>query len=237
MKRQFGWALVLVLALTGCTTSAPAITATDGKPVARALPSAQQLAVFASVVARVEPLAGKMCRSIGKTRRCNFSIVIDDRVGQPRNAYQTQDANRRPLLVFTTALIKDARNADELAFVMGHEMAHHIADHIPQASSAALSGALFAGVQASGQGLDKAAIERAQNEAAGRAVLGYSKEFELQADALGAEIAIRAGYDPVRGSAYFDRLPNPGNRYLSTHPGNAQRKAVVRKVAERLRAG
>lgn len=237
MQQRSGWVILLVLALFGCTTTAPAIPVAGAKPVARELPSAQQLAGFAAVVDRVQPLAENICRNLGKARRCNFRIVIDDRANQPRNAFQMQDDARRPILVFTAALIKDARNADELAFVMGHEMAHHIADHIPQASRAALSGALFAGVQASGKGLDKAAIRRAQDEAAGRAVLGYSRDFELQADALGAEIAIRAGYDAVRGSAYFDRLPDPGNRYLSTHPGNAERKAVVRSVAARLKAG
>jgi predicted Zn-dependent protease len=62
----------------------------------------------------------------------------------------------------------------------------------------------------------------------------YSKEYELEADALGAEIAFAAGYDPLRGAAYFDRIPDPGDRFLGTHPANARRKEVVRAVVARL---
>lgn len=64
----------------------------------------------------------------------------------------------------------------------------------------------------------------------------YSKEFELEADALGARIAALAGYDPVKGAAYFQRIPDPGNEFLGTHPPNAARIAVVKAVAAALEA-
>ena len=59
--------------------------------------------------------------------------------------------------------------------------------------------------------------------------------FELEADALGAEIALRAGFDPVRGAAFFNRLPDPGDQFLGTHPPTANRLAVVAKTVARLR--
>jgi predicted Zn-dependent protease len=62
----------------------------------------------------------------------------------------------------------------------------------------------------------------------------FSKEFELEADALGTLIAARAGYDPVRGARFFERLPDPGNRFLGTHPPNAARLETVRRVAATL---
>ncbi|MGL5009669.1 MAG: M48 family metalloprotease, partial [Paracoccaceae bacterium] len=65
----------------------------------------------------------------------------------------------------------------------------------------------------------------------------YSQDFELEADALGAEIAFRAGFDPVTGSGFFDRLPDPGDRFLGSHPPNAARKELVRQVTARLQAG
>lgn len=232
MYHWFVWVMLLVLAVSGCSTPAP--ESRDGKAEVSVRPDQQELALFSTVVQRVEPVAEQMCRSLNRASRCRFQIVIDDRPDQPRNAFQTLDTNNRPIIVFTTALIKDARNADELAFVMGHEMAHHIANHIPQVSQSAMSGAFYAGRLAAQQGLDAAAIEAAQRLGAGIAVLTYAKEFELQADAIGAEIAFRAGFDPVRGSAYFDRLPDPGNQFLSTHPGTAQRKAVVRQVVQSL---
>jgi predicted Zn-dependent protease len=66
------------------------------------------------------------------------------------------------------------------------------------------------------------------------AARGYSREFELEADALGAEIAWTAGFDPVRGTGFFDRLPDPGDRFLGTHPPNAERKATVAAAVRRM---
>ena len=62
----------------------------------------------------------------------------------------------------------------------------------------------------------------------------YSKDFELEADRLGTIITARAGYDPVLGSAFFNRIPDPGDRFLGTHPANADRVRIVRETAAGL---
>ena len=62
----------------------------------------------------------------------------------------------------------------------------------------------------------------------------YSKEFELEADALGTIIASRAGYDPLLGAEFFNRIPDPGDKFLGTHPPNAERIATVRRTAAGL---
>ncbi|MFT4151022.1 MAG: M48 family metallopeptidase [Paracoccaceae bacterium] len=189
---------------------------------------------FVSVVDRVEPVAEAMCRARTRGIPCNFRIAIDDRPNQPPNAFQTLDERGHPIIGFTLALIADARNADEIAFVLGHEASHHILGHIPAQRKSAMTGAILAGVLASAGGADPAAIEAAQQMGATVAARSYSKEYELAADALGAEIAVRAGYDAVHGAAFFDRLPDPGNRFLGSHPANAQRKALVRRVQAEL---
>lgn len=187
------------------------------------------------VSARIEPVVRRKCFERGVSR-CDFAIVIDDRPGQPPNAYQTLDPNGRPILGVTVSLLMKMRNQDELAFVMSHEAAHHLAGHIPQTRQTALAGAVLAGVLASTAGASVTEIKRAQNMAAGLAARVYGKEFELEADALGAEIAFEAGYDPVRGSAFFDQLPDPGDQFLGTHPPNARRQAQVAQTTARLRA-
>jgi predicted Zn-dependent protease len=186
------------------------------------------------VVAQVEPVAESYCRRLGRVPRCDFRIVIDDRPGQPANAYQTLDGQGRPLLAFTVGLIADARNRDELAFIMGHEAAHHIAGHLAKVQDTAVAGAILAGVLAQISGAGEQAVTAAQDLGASVGSRQYSKEYELEADALGAEIAFAAGYDPLRGAAYFDRIPDPGDRFLGTHPANARRKEVVRAVVARL---
>ena len=199
------------------------------------LPPREAARNFLTVVARVEPIAEAYCRSAGTAENCDFQIVIDDRPGQPANAFQTLDRAGRPIVAFTLALIADARNADEIAFVLGHESAHHIAGHIPRQQQTAVAGAVLAGIMAAANGAGQAEVEQAQQIGAGLATRSYSKEFELQADAIGTEIAFHAGYDPLRGAGFFDRLPDPGDEFLGSHPANAQRKAQVARVLANLR--
>jgi predicted Zn-dependent protease len=236
--RRWVGAILSAVVLTGCVAPVGGGYPSYSDPAAQTRPQPLPAASgFAAVVARVEPVAVRYCHDLGRAARCDFRIVIDDRPGQPVNAYQTLDASGRPILAFTSALIADARNADEMAFVIGHEAAHQILAHIPQTQQNAMTGALLAGVMAAAAGASPADLETAQRLGATVAARRYSKDFELQADALGAEIAWRAGFDPLRGAAFFDRLPDPGDQFLGSHPANAQRKAQVAQVVARLQAG
>lgn len=190
---------------------------------------------FIRVVGRVEPMTEEICRARTRGVNCDFRIVIDDRPGQGPNAFQTLDESGRPVLGFTLALVADARNEDEIAFVLGHEASHHILGHIPQSQQTAMAGAMVAGILAQATGADAAAVQSAQRLGATVGARRYSRGFELEADALGAEIALMAGYDPVLGTGFFDRLPDPGDQFLGSHPPNAQRKAQVQAVVARLR--
>lgn len=229
-------AILLGSLLGACTvqTAAPVAPAPVADPRG-GMPDAVALRNFVEALDRVQPVAEAVCRSRTRGVPCEFRIVVDDRPDLPPNAFQTLDRAGRPVVGFTTALIAQARNADEIAFVMGHETAHHILGHIPIAQQSATTGALVAGVMASLGGADAAGIRAAQDMGATLGARRYSKDFELEADALGAEIAWRSGFDPLLGAAFFDRLPDPGDRFLGTHPPNAERRAVVRQVAAGLR--
>lgn len=235
------FALILVLfALAGCavapTAPQPAPRAPVAQPQAEDPPlSARQAArQFVEVVERVEPVAERECRSRTQGMNCDFLIVVDDRPGQSPNAFQTLNENGRPIVAFNIPLIASVRNADELAFVMGHESAHHIAGHIERQRRNAITGAILLGGLASLTGADAGAVRSAQEIGASVGARTYSKDFELEADALGTVITARAGYDPVRGAEFFNRIPDPGNRFLGTHPPNAQRIETVRRVAAGL---
>lgn len=185
---------------------------------------------FIRVVNMLEPVAERECRARTQNMNCDFNIVVDDRPNQPANAYQTVDRQGRPIIAFTLALIADARNEDELAFVMGHEAAHHIAGHIGRQQQNAVAGAvIFAGL-ATLSGGNADAVRSAQELGAQVGARSYSKEFELEADALGTVITKRAGYNPLRGAEFFTRIPDPGDKFLGTHPPNASRIDVVRRT-------
>lgn len=189
---------------------------------------------FVRVVSTLEPVAERECRARTTNVNCDFNIVVDDRPGQPANAYQTLDRQGRPIIAFTLALIGDAQNEDELAFVMGHEAAHHIAGHIGRQQQNAVAGAvIFAGL-ATLSGGDANTVRSAQELGAQVGARSYSKDFELEADALGTVITKKAGYDPLRGAVFFTRIPDPGDKFLGTHPPNAARIDVVRRTAAGL---
>ena len=225
--------LGLVAFLSGCAVPqgaplpAPVVSARPGTPEY----AAQN---FTQVVERVAPVASAICRERTRNVPCDFTIAIDDRIDAPPNAFQTLDDVGHPILVFTISLIADARNPDELAFVMGHEAAHHIAGHMERQQNEALAGAIVAGTLATLGGADAAAVQAAQDMGAQIGARRYSKTYELEADALGTEIAWRAGFDPIRGAQFFGRIPDPGDKFLGTHPPNAQRMAVVRQTMSTL---
>ena len=232
---------VLGMLLAGCqvtvggqgaqTTPRPTQTAA---PVPDRIPASRAASNFRAVVSTVEPVAESVCRRRLPRGNCDFRIVIDDRPGQPPNAFQTLDKSGRPVIGFTVALIAEARNRDELAFVLGHEAAHHIQGHIPESQKRAVEGAVLGTVLGTVLGLDPQGIESAQRLGGTVGARRFAKGFELEADALGTVIAHRAGYDPVRGSQFFNRIPDPGDRFLGTHPPNADRMATVRRVAAGL---
>lgn len=183
----------------------------------------------------MEPIAERMCRERAPTLNCDFEIVVDTREGQPANAYQTVNSAGRPILAFTVPLIADVRNADELAFVMGHEAAHHIAGHLARTNESAMIGGMLGGILASVAGAGQAGAEALQNLGASVGARSYSKGFELEADQLGTVITYRAGYNPERGAQFFTRIPDPGDRFLGSHPPNAQRIETVRRTLSTLR--
>lgn len=225
-----------LMGLAACETSQPVAP----PPMARAdgrLAPAMAAENFIGVARAMEPQIEAECRARTRGRNCDYQILVDDRPGPAPNAFQTEDRMGRPIVAFNLALIAEARNRDELAFVMGHEAAHHIAGHIAAKTEDAFRGAVLLGVLAAAAGADQGAISRAQDIGADLGSRAYAKDYELQADRLGTIITWNAGYDPVRGAQFFARLPDPGNTFLGTHPANALRVDIVAQTVAELRAG
>lgn len=186
---------------------------------------------FVRVAERIEIVAESLCREVRARGNCDFLIVMDDRAHQPANAYQFLSENSRPVLAITISLLDEVRNDDELAFVIGHEAAHHVAGHLEQQMEMANQGALLGTFTATILGADPEAIETARDIGAFVGSRQFSKQHELEADELGALIALDAGFDPEVGVAYFTRIPDPGEEFLGSHPSNADRIETVRSAA------
>lgn len=223
--------MLLVLIVAACDQGA-FIAAEDWNPPTVGLHNSAQ--TFQEVSRAVGAAASAECRRKTKGQNCDFGVLVElDPFAEP-NAFQTLDENGRPFIIFTQALIKSARNADEMAFVMGHEAAHHILGHIARQVKNAEEGARIFGELAEARGEDAAGIERAQKLGAEVGIQSYTKDFELEADRMGTFITYSAGYNPLIGMAYFDRVPDPGDRFLASHPPNSKRIEVVLETASQL---
>jgi len=136
-----------------------------------------------------------------------------------------------------TGLILAAESESELASVLGHEIAHVTQRHIAQlvgkqgqASMVMLASMLVAILAArSNSQVSEAAVAAGQ---AGiiQSQLGYTRDFEREADRIGLQTLESAGFD-VRGMpGFFERLQrasrlyeNNAPSYLRTHPLTAER--------------
>lgn len=178
----------------------------------------QAVARFETVIAQIEPVAEAECRKRTRGVNCDYLVAVDNRKDQPPNAFHALDADNRPVIAFTLSLLMDVRNDDELALITAHEAAHHILGHIKQTEENAAMGAVLLGLV----GLPQLGAEIGARS--------HAKDFEIEADRLGTQITKKAGFDPIRGLAYFERVPDPGNRFLGTHPPHEQRISTIREA-------
>lgn len=102
-------------------------------------------------------------------------------------------------------LLSEVGSDDELAVVLGHELGHSLLKHYlrsQQDTTNNLSGlAEVIGALAGGK---KGYQDVSKVTKALRA--SYSRTDEEEADAIGVTIAWRAGFDPIRGADFFDRM-------------------------------
>lgn len=207
------------------------------EPVPPKLSAREAAANFVQVAAIMQPRIRAEClaRTQGH-RNCDYRIAVDERRDSSPNASQSVDDDGRPVIAFNLALIAEARNPDELAFVVGHEAAHHILGHLDAKTQDARAGALIMGVLAAAAGADADHIAQAQDIGADVGERAYSQDYELQADYLGTIIVWNAGYDPVLGAEFFGRLPDPGETFLGTHPPNKLRFGLVQQTVRQLQS-
>jgi beta-barrel assembly-enhancing protease len=131
-----------------------------------------------------------------------------------------------------------ADNEAELAGVMAHEMAHVYMQHsVKQASKQSTTQGLL-GVLGSvlGSGTVGSLARAGIGIGAGVLSLKYSRGDEAQADAVGAIVMYKAGYDPKALPAFFQKLEQEGSgggpQFLSDHPNPGNRVTAIQKEVQ-----
>jgi beta-barrel assembly-enhancing protease len=132
--------------------------------------------------------------------------------------------------------ITAAENEAQLAGVMAHEMAHvymqHSAKQMEKAQLtegiAGIAGAILGAKGGTLGSLGKIGAQMG----AGMIMMKYSRGDESQADAVGAIVLYKAGYDPKALADFFKTLEAQGGtgpQFLSDHPNPGNREAAIQK--------
>jgi hypothetical protein len=139
-------------------------------------------------------------------------------------------------------MIEAAHSEGEMAGVMAHELAHVFLRHGTAQASKAQKYSLLAGILGIG-GQIIGGVPGAAAQIAGQGVgvyfLKFSREYETEADIMGAQIMARAGYDPRDLANMFKTIEQQsgggGGGFLSDHPSPKDRYARINQEAQYLR--
>ena len=120
----------------------------------------------------------------------------------------------------------------EFAQIMGHEISHALANHTAERMSRAMATTM--GVVAVGALSDRPTLAMGGAAVAAKLALDLpnSRTAEAEADQIGMELAVQAGYDPDAAVSLWAKMNSQdgGSRppqFLSTHPAPGNREAVL----------
>ena len=132
-------------------------------------------------------------------------------------------------ITFYTGLIEQLNlNDDEIAAIMGHEIAHALREHGRERLSQAMAQSAVANIAMAVAGPYGSAVNAANQAAQYILVLPNSRQNESEADAIGLELAARAGYNPRAAINVWQKMNKATEgkgtfEFLSTHPSGETR--------------
>jgi beta-barrel assembly-enhancing protease len=154
--------------------------------------------------------------------------VIEDR---SINAFTIPDGH----IFINVGTLLFARDMDEIAAVIGHEMGHAQLRHIPQSyeqqsqvTAASILGVILGALAASKNPEAGAALIFSSIGGGENYKLAYSRRHEHDADDFGRQLLGSSGYDPTAMNRFLARLGSitGGDKipeYLLTHPSSTNR--------------
>jgi len=234
-----------VAALSGQTrVSAPSNKYTPAQDVEMGLQAAsevrQQLPLMKDdqVTSYIESLGGRLTAVIPpEYQHTEFKYTFEAVNVREINAFALPGG---PMFV-NRGMLEAAGTEGEVVGVMAHEVSHVLLRHgTAQASKAsryqigaaigAIAGAVIGGRTGS-------AVSQATQFGFGTMFLRYGREYEKQADILGAQLMTRAGYDARDMANMFRTIQKQGSNgpeWLSDHPDPGNRVAYIEKEAQGL---
>jgi len=135
-------------------------------------------------------------------------------------------------------MIQSARTEGEMAGVMAHEISHVALRHGTAQATKGQKYGLLAGIAGiAGTIFGGPGVGQLAQAPFAVYLLKFSREYETEADVLGAQIMARAGYDPRDLANMFRTLEQQGGGgggFLSDHPSPSDRYARINREAQML---
>lgn len=145
------------------------------------------------------------------------------------------------MAIYTGMWDKLHASDEEIAMVMGHEISHALAGHTQERMSVAMTSQVIAAGAAlaisSSESTRGLAMTGTQLAAVYAVQLPNSRTSESEADAIGVELAARAGYDPRAAVTLWEKMGSLGGsppEFLSTHPSPENRAAHLKELGAKV---
>jgi hypothetical protein len=181
----------------------------------------------------------------------NLVRAIPPEFQEPAFRYTFEGVNQKEINAFALpggpmflhrGMIEAAKTEGEMAGVMAHEIAHVALRHgTAQATKGqkfqigAIAGQILGAIVGGAAG---SVIAQGSSFGLGAYFLKYGREYEREADVLGARIMAEAGYDPRDMAEMFRTIENEsgagGPEWLSSHPNPGNRYNAIQKEAAML---
>jgi predicted Zn-dependent protease len=178
--------------------------------------------------------------------------AIPAELRHPEFRYTFDEVNQKEINAFALpggpmflnrGMIEAAKTEGEVAGVMAHELSHVALRH---GTAQATKGEKFQIGAVAGQilgaiigGTAGSIVAQGSQFGLGAYFLKYGREYETQADILGAQMMARAGYDPREMANMFKTIEAEGGsggpEWLSSHPNPGNRYNTITREAESLR--
>lgn len=249
-RRQALWLLGAgtagaALALQGCSVSP-----VTGKSILVGMSEAQERAVDAELSPH------QFSQDLGAVQDAGVNAYVagigrdlDQRSHRPSMPYSYRVLNANYINAYTfpggavgvtRGILAELDDEAELAALLGHELGHVNARHAAQRQGQSLlAQAVIAGVSVAAQDSEWGAIAGLGSQLGASALLSsYSRDNEREADALGQDYMVKAGY-PASGMTQLHQLlvdqekhaPGLLQTMFSSHPMSVERRDTARHAA------
>jgi beta-barrel assembly-enhancing protease len=144
------------------------------------------------------------------------------------------------MLQVWSGLLLRTQNEAQLATVLGHELGHYLQRHSLQRLRDVEAKANFGAFMSVGFG----AVGALASLPLLASIYGFSRDQEREADAIGYELMVKAGYRPIEAPRLWDQIVaeekadkfHKSSYFFASHPAAEERAATLREKASETAA-